>query len=58
MDVSTYIDFDANKNQINFREEKILNLNVLWFFYEYFVASTLTSPASILKYFGRIFLKF
>ena len=52
-----YIDFDANENQSIFWG-KILNLNVLWFFYEYFVASTLTSPASILKYFGRIFLKF
>ena len=57
MDVSTYIDFDANKNQSIFGG-KFFNLNVLWFFYEYFVASTLTSPASILKYFGRIFLKF
>ena len=30
----------------------------LMVFYEYFVASTLTSPASILKYFGRIFFEF
>ena len=31
MDVSTYIDFDANKNQSIFGG-KFFNLNVLWFF--------------------------